>query len=352
MRVVETVLLHPVTGADSINDTARRFGVTATDLGTMWHAGPGADGRDRVFVMFGDTYGEGWGGHGAGPASADWRTNVLFASATTDVERDGMRLDSAMGSVRRKGSAAGGLRAAQVIRRHRLNAARFRFPEHTLIPNTGITVAGVHFVQWMSVSMWLGAGRWRTFQSGVATSTDDGRSWSKPIRSRRLNLLGRERFQIGAFVRDQDWVYLFGTTNGRYGPAFLARVDPGEIARTRAYRYWDGDGWHASQRRAAPVIAGPVGEMSVVWHRGLGRWLAMHLDEDRAAIVVHSADQVTGPWSPGVVAASGKGYPGLYGGFIHPWFVDDDAIYWLMSQWAPYNVYLMRTTLTAHHDAP
>lgn len=338
VTVLETVLHSKVTGPDSINSTADRFGVTATDLGLMWDAGPDGDGKHRVFVMFGDTYGDGWGGRGAGPGTADWRTNVLLASTTTDLEREGLRLDRAVIRVRGGG-------AAQAIRRSRLNLPRARFPEHTLIPNAGITVDGVHYVQWMSVTFWRGGGRWRTIQSGIAVSRDDGRSWAKPLLGRWWNLFGGNRFQVGAFTRDDDWVHLFGTTNGRHGPAYLARTRPDRVARAAAYDYWDGTGWQPHQRHAAPVIDGPVGELSVVHHRGLGRWLALHLDEDRAAIVLRSAVAITGPWSAGVEVASGRDHPALYGGFIHPWAVEGDRIYWLMSQWDPYNVFLMRTTL-------
>ena len=338
LRVVETVRHSQVTGPGSVNSTVDAFGVSATDLGLLWDAGPGADGRPRVFVMFGDTYGQGWGGHGAGPRSADWRTNVLFWSTNTDLETESLRLEAALGRVR-------GRAAAQAIRRNRLNVPWVHIPEHTLIPNAGITVNGVHYVQWMSVAYWGKAGRWRTFQSGIALSDDDGRTWDKPVSGRWWNPLGRNRFQIAALTRDEEWVYLVGTTQGRFGPAYLGRVRPEEVARTAAYTYWDGTGWQSRQTRAAPVIDGPVGELSVVWHRGLGRWLALHLDEERAAIVVRSAPHITGPWSSGVEVASGRDYPALYGGFIHPWAVDGDRIYWLMSQWDPYNVFLMRTTL-------
>lgn len=343
LKVVETVRHSKVTGPGSVNSTADRFGVTATDLGLLWDAGPDREGRNRVFVMFGDTYGDGWGGRGAGPHTAAWRTNVLFASTTSDLESESLRLDSAVTGVRGGG-------AAQVIRRSRLNLPRARFPEHTLIPNAGITVEGVHYVHWMSVTFWRGGGRWRTFQAGIAVSRDDGRSWSKPPWGRWWNVFGGNRFQVGAFTRDADWIYLFGTTNGRHGPAYLARTRPDRVARVSAYDYWDGTRWQPHQRQAAAVIDGPVGELSVVHHRGLDRWLAMHLDEDRSAIVVRSAAAVTGPWTPGVEVATGRDYPALYGGFIHPWAVDGDRIYWLMSQWDPYNVFLMRTTLALDQE--
>lgn len=334
VHVVDTTRLHQITGVGSINATDRTFGIHGTDLGILWDAGDG-----RVFAMFGDTYGRGWGGHGAGPAHAEWRTNALLSSRSTDLEKEGLLLDS---GVTRSGMS----HATQVISRNRLNVPRVRFPEHTLIPNSGITVAGIHYVQWMSVAFWGKGGRWRTVQAGIAVSRDDGRTWSKPLAGRWTNIFGRDRFQVGAFTRDEDWVYLFGTTNGRYGPAYLARVAPDRIARSAAYRYWNGDGWGRRPADAAPVIAGPVGELSVAYHRGLERWIALHLDEDRAAIVLRSAPRITGPWSTGEVAASGRDYPGLYGGYLHPWFLDGDRIFWLMSQWGPYNVFLMRSRLT------
>ncbi|GAB3710628.1 DUF4185 domain-containing protein [Mariniluteicoccus flavus] len=338
VRVTETTLLGKVTGTDSTNETHLGLGIHGTDLGFLWDAGD-----DRVFSMFGDTYGEGWGGHGAGPRNADWRRNVLLSSRSRDLEGEGLVFDQ--GVVRR---TRGG--AAQVIRSSRMNIPRTNFPEHTLIPNGGITVDGVHYVHWMSVLIWLRGGRWRTFQAGIARSDDDGRTWTKPLRGRFPNLLGRSRFQVATFARETDpaagdWVYLVGTSNGRHGSAYAARTRPDAVDRVSAYRYWDGADWQPRMDRAAPIFPGPVGEMSVAYHHGLKRWLAMHLDEDRAAIVVRSAESITGPWSAGEIAASGQQFPALYGGYLHPWFLDGDTIYWLMSQWAPYNVFLMRSRI-------
>lgn len=324
VRVLETTRIQQVTGAGSGNRTAERFGIHGTDLGIMWDGGDG-----RVFVLFGDTYGEGWGGNGAGPGHADWRCNVLGFSTNRDLDA-GLRLD---GVVERP---EGG--ACQVIPSdgHR---------EVTVIPNGGIAVDGRHYVHYMSVHRWGPPGTWRTNYAGIAVSDDGGRTWTKPDKARWPNRFWQDNhFQIGTFARSGDHVYLFGTTNGRYGDAYLARARPPDLLDTRAYEYWDGARWRG-QRSAAPVFAGPVGEMSVGYSTYLDRWVLMHLDERREGIVLRTADELTGPWTWGEGVVSGREYPAVYGGFLHPWSLDGPDLYYLVSQWGPYNVFLTRSRI-------
>ncbi|MBK1785531.1 DUF4185 domain-containing protein [Prauserella cavernicola] len=323
-RVTETTRVAKVTGADSDNRTAERFGIVATDLGIMWDGGDG-----RVFVLFGDTYGEGWCGNGAGPGSADWRRNVLAFSTTSELT-SGLPLD---GVVERDGGGA-----CQVI-------ASGRGKEVTVIPNGGISVEGTHYVHYMSVRKWGPPGLWRTNHAGVAVSADGGRTWEKPRTARWGNLRGGSRFQLGAFARAGRHVYLFGTTNGRRGDAYLARAQPRDLLHTRAYEYWDGTGWARHERAAAPVFPGPVGEMSVGYHRGLDCWLMMHLDVERKGIVLRAAERLTGPWTHGEVLVSSHEFPAVYGGYLHPWSLEGADLYYLVSQWGPYNVFLMSSRL-------
>ncbi|MBN9188943.1 MAG: DUF4185 domain-containing protein, partial [Microbacterium sp.] len=58
-------------------------------------------------------------------------------------------------------------------------------------------------------------------------------------------------------------------------------------------------------------------------------------------IVLRTATSPQGTWSAPQLVASAADYPGLYGGYIHPWS-KDGVISFTMSQWSPYNVYLMR----------
>jgi hypothetical protein len=71
----------------------------------------------------------------------------------------------------------------------------------------------------------------------------------------------------------------------------------------------------------------------------------VHLDEIRAAIVLRTAPAPTGPWGFGRPLVSGADQPGLYGGYLHPWALDGSEIYFTISRWGPYTVYLVRAEL-------
>jgi hypothetical protein len=322
-----------VTGEHSPNRTGSRFGVLATDLGICWD-----DGAGGLLVAFGDSYGAGWGGHGAGPREADWRCNLL-ATAPLD-EPDGGTLE-----LRSMVQDTPG-HAAQILPRDDT------VPEETVVPTAGIAVDGTQYLHYMSVRSWGTPGRWRTNYGGLARSTDGGRTWCKDgprWANRQVQWWrrgGGAGFQLGAFARDGEHVLLFGTPNGRFGPARLARVPADSVPDTTAYRYWTGHDWQPRPAAAVPVIPAPVAELSVLRHHPSRRWLALTLDEHRAAIVLRSAPAPTGPWSEPHPVVRGTDYPALYGGHLHPCSADGAHLYFTMSQWGPYNVRLMRTPLS------
>lgn len=304
--------------------TGELFGVTGTDLGIMWDNGSG-----ETLVAFGDTYGSGWVPPGAGPDHADWRCNVLGASTTRDLDR--------------------GLEWYPVVTRPDGTAGEFLHRDRarlvTVIPTAGIEADGVNYVHYMAVRRWGPPGQWTTSHAGIAVSRDRGRTWLQSRQARWPNRRGRHPFQLGAFARDGEHVYLLGTPNGRFGPASLARVDPESVSDVDAYGYWTGEGWVRDAFAARPVFDGPVGELSVLYQRFFGVWLATYLDERRAGIVLRSAERLTGPWSEPVPLVSGRDHPGLYGAFLHPWAVAGPEVYFTMSQWGPYRVLLFRATL-------
>lgn len=339
VQVTGLTRLAKTTGADSPNDTASRFGIHATDLGILWD-----DGRGGVLAAFGDTYGTGWSGSGAGPGNADWRFNVVARSANADLD-GGLRLDSV---VEREDGAAG-----QV-----LWADRGGRLEHTVIPTSGIAVGERNYLHYMSVRAWGTPGGWTTNYGGLAHSDDGGRTWTKsrtafwPNRRRGLGnrLVGRRRwqhpFQMVGFAGVLDGrLHLLGTPNGRFGSGHLARVDQDRVLEPSAYEYWTGEDWGSDPYEAAPVLSAPVAELSVLYNTHFGKWFATHLNEHRAEIVLRTADQLTGPWTPGETVVSGSEYPALYGGFQHPWGADESALYFTMTQWGPYNVAFFRADL-------
>jgi hypothetical protein len=325
-----------VTGQGSPNRTGDAAAVYGTDLGICWE-----DGAGGVLVAFGDTYGRGWGGDGAGGhwwtsrRRLDWRMNVLARSTDRDLAR-GMRLDSWVTD--RPGHAR------QVLPRD----DRPDVHEHTLIPTAGIAVDGRQYLGYMSVRQWNVPGGWRTNHAGIARSDDGGETWHKPVSAQWANLPdGSQNWQMCAFARHEGHVYVFGTPNGREGAATLARAPADAVLDLARHEQWTGSGWTADPSRAAVVIPAPVSELSVMFHRPSGRWLAAYLEVPRAAIVVRTAEALTGPWSEPHPVASGTDWPRLYGGFFHPWSAELDTPYFLMSVWGPYNVVLMRLDLAA-----
>jgi hypothetical protein len=322
-RVTEVAM---ITGEASPNHTGSRFGVYGTDLGILWD-----NGNAEILVAFGDSYGTGWAGSGPGPAHADWRYNVLAGSTTTDLT-SGLALYPV---VTRPDGMAG-----QILGRD-TGLAR----EETVIPTSGIAAAGVNYLHYMSVRKWGPPGHWHTNYGGIAVSHDFGRTWTKPASARWPNRRGKHPFQLGAFARQGDHVYLMGTQNGRFSSGCLARVDQHRVAEVAEYRYWTGRDWVADPFAARPVLPGPVGELSLQYNTFRGAWLATYLDEHRAAIVLRSAPELTGPWGEPVVLVSGADHPGLYGGYLHPWAADGPDVYFTLSQWGLYNVRLMRATI-------
>ena len=74
-------------------------------------------------------------------------------------------------------------------------------------------------------------------------------------------------------------------------------------------------------------------------------WLVLYFDSEEYAICYRSAEEITGPWSVERVLVSGSEYSQLYGSYIHP-HIEGNTIYYTMSQWLPYNVFLMKAGIS------
>ncbi len=318
------VLVEEMTGAGAVTDTAAQWQVEGTDLGIMWD-----DGHGGVLTAFGDTFGD-WSGDGGG--GGDWRSNVLLRSTDTDLT-DGMSFDWALED------APG--HAGEII-----GSAKVPGEEHTTIPTAGIEIEGRQYLSYMSVREWGEPGQWWTNFAQLVYSDDGGQTWSSDGMPRWENDAdGSSPLQMHAFVRDDGYLYVFGTPNGRFGAAHLARVAEDQVADQAAYEYFTGQGWSADPADLQPVVDPSVAELSVHRDAETGLWLMVYLNED-VDLVLRTATEPTGPWSEAQVLASSADYPGLYGGYVHPWSPSGE-LYLAMSLWGGYNVALMHAAYDA-----
>jgi hypothetical protein len=62
--------------------------------------------------------------------------------------------------------------------------------------------------------------------------------------------------------------------------------------------------------------------------------------------VVRTSETLTGPWSEPSLVTSAQDHPQLYAPFIIPFESREPEIFFTMSRWDSYNVYLMHLRLT------
>ncbi|MCU1608180.1 MAG: hypothetical protein QOH09_2669 [Pseudonocardiales bacterium] len=321
-----------LTGAQSINATEARYRVKGTDLGIMW-----TDERGQILAAFGDTFGPGWAGISSGfanPGTIDWRSNTL-ARSTDRNPSNGMSFNDYVTD--RPGHA-----------KELLPSLKKDGVEMTKIPTGGINVGGRNYLAYMSIRSFTKPGEWLTNHGGIAYSDDGGQNWKDASSARRPNTAGfDDQFQMIAFAQRDGFVYAFGTPNGRFGDAHVARVRAQQLLDQSAYEYWTEKGWQrGSSEIATPIVDGPVGELSVRYDQTLKSWEMMYLDESRKEIVVRLAPQPTGPWSSEIPVATSREYPDLYGGFLDPDSKGSD-LYFTMTQYGSYNVMMMHAKLPA-----
>jgi hypothetical protein len=322
-------VIQKITGPDSPNNTYGRWNVKATDLGILWDNNAG-----QVLTLFGDTFGDAWIGPGGGTFGSgdlNWRSNVLLRSSDTTPD-NGMDFASAV-------TAADG-RAREILPGlHQPDGTG----EVTKIPTAGIAVGARQYVSFMSVRHWGPPGQWDTNYAQIAYSDDNGTTWSTAGTPTWNNPGFTDRFQQQAFARNGGYVYIYGTPSGRNGSAYVARVPEAQMLTQPAYQYWNGSTWVTNNEAAATaIVTAPVSELSVRYDSYSAKWLMMYLQGED--IILRTATSPQGPWSGGQIVVSSADYPGLYGGFMHPWSANG-TIYFTMSQWNPYNVYLMKVRI-------
>ncbi|MCT7373719.1 DUF4185 domain-containing protein [Chelativorans sp. EGI FJ00035] len=317
VHIAGSEVVSQVTGRDAVNDTARRWDVHGTDLGHMFLH------NDALYMVFGDTFGQ-----RSVFGLKNWRSNTIARIADPD-PRNGLPIETMI-------TGANG--AAKEL----LHSRKIGGIEKTVIPTNGISIGSRMYLHYMSVKRWGEPGRWDVRHSGIAFSDDDGHTWEVPPEAVQNQAIG---FEQVAFVRDEDTLYTFGIPEGRFGGVRLRRVAAEQILARDAYEYWTGTEWVADPAAASLIVPAPVGELSVAWSKAHQSWVMMYFDPERKAIVLRLARDMTGPWGEAQVVVGAQDYPGLYAPYIVPGSDIDTELYYTMSQWTPYNVFLMRTTL-------
>lgn len=312
-------LVSQLTGPESAARTDERWNVAGTDLGIAFEY----DGELRL--AFGDTWGRD-GVHGD-----DWRANTMGTIEPDDA--NGYILTDMI-----TGDNGEAIELLEAVKEPKV--------EYTVNPTAAIAVDDRIYLHYMSVNDW--DQDWWGYKlpvlngSGIAYSDDGGQTW---VKDERAVWQGDTPFAQAAMVRDDGYVYIFGTPAGRFGAAILLRVDEDEVLNPNEYEFWDGAAWTADPYAAAIVVPAPVGELSVQWSGYHGSWLMMYTNEVEHTIVLRTAEELTGPWDSERTVVSTAEYPSLYAPYMLP-EINGPEIFFTMSIFErSYQVYLMRVTL-------
>jgi hypothetical protein len=316
---------QPGEGLPNPNKTDERYNLGGTDLGIIWDMENGTYG-----LFFGDSFDRSFMPVGGGPGPAGyWRSNVLAFSTDTDLD-DGLSFS---------GMAVDNNGNAREIAYSAKNTSGNG--DYTSIPTAAIHADGVDYLHYMNIRTWTG---WVTNYSSLYASEDHGNTWR---RCNEVVFTTDSKFGQVAYAKKDGYIYMLGTPTGRDGPGHLARIPENAMLNMNEYEYWNTQsGWVKNNEQAASVIfPGTVGEASLMYHKKFERWIATYLDTDAGATMLRDAPDITGPWSQEKILVKGSEYPAMYGAFMHPEKANDDRLYFTMSQWAPYNVFLMRANM-------
>lgn len=318
------------------NKTSEKYDVGGTDLGIIWEMD-----SSNAGIFFGDTNGQdfeaGKGGKGGGNGS-NWRSNVLAFSNDTALD-DGLTINRMLLDSSGK--------AREICAGAKNNPGKY----NTSIPTAAIRAGGIDYVHYMNIYEWAGGkGRWLTNFSSLYASGDGGKNWT---RKEEVTFKSDSKFSQVAYAKREGFVYMIGTLAGRGSPAYLARIKEEDMLKMEEYEYWNGDSkkWIKNDENAATVlIPGPVGEASLLYHETYKRWIitysydAAYNNKERKkmhALVYRDATEINGTWSDLKILVTDKEYPELYSPYMHPLKNKGNKLYFTMSLWRPYNVFLM-----------
>ncbi len=313
-------------GPGSINQTDIRWDVYGADLGSMFTY------HNQIRMVFGDTFGPPAAYPFFSVSHSDYRDNVMAVISPPNSARppvNGLHFSSMISDT--PGHAKDLLATNGVP-----------WPGH-LIPTYGVSVGNTMYLYYMDVKEFGAPGHWTLYHSGIAYSQDGGNTWTDSTATRWP---AKSNFGQVALVKQGQYIYAYGIPGGRYGSVQLARVPQHMALDKAAYQYWTGTCWATNDPAAATdIVPAPVGELSVRYNSYYKKWLMMYLIDPKGEVVIRTASQLTGPWSPAQIVVTSKQYPELYAPYITPRWNSGPDIYFNMSVYDHYQVYLMHTSL-------
>lgn len=319
-----------LTGPSSPNKTDA-YEIAGTDLGSMFEA------FGKTWFVFGDTFGQREAGL-TGGGGTEWRSNALAFTTDTD-PTDGIRLD---------GFVTDDIGWAKEL----IDSKKVDGTEMTTIPTYGFEANSAMYLAFMSVKHWGEPGEWETNYSGFAKSTDEGQTWTKLDTP---TWPGTSNFVQVSVTRVAGDLYFWGVTHGRFNGVQLMKVAERDVEKKSAYRYFTGTGtdaggqprWSPDSAKAATIVDGTVGELSVVWNEYLSRWLMTCTDGGGGGAVIRESATPWGPWGKAITLVSQVDVPGLYAPFMLPSYATNGGrtIYFTLSKWGPYNVFWYKADL-------
>jgi D-arabinan endo alpha-(1,5)-arabinofuranosidase len=335
---IATSKVCALTGPQALTDQ-KEVDVCGTDLGIMTEL------NGRIYFAFGDTFGyEGDSCRGVG--GPNWRSNVFGSTADLD-PTNGVRLTDWLHDTNGRAIAI-----VQGAHQPPFAAAN---SEQTKIPTSMVTVGGTIYLHYMSVRGFAPKGGvWECNYSAWVYTDDLGKTWHEcavPFGPSNFNMLALTA-AAAPDNPDGEYVYALGTPCGRFGAARLGRVPQHHILEFGAWEYLvgsDGTGgkWTKNFQQAINVLPAPIGEASVLWNPAVQRWMYTYLNENTASLELRESEHLWGPWAAPHALASAHDYPQLYGAFMTPSFLRDNGrvLYFVMSQFGPYNTFIMKAEL-------
>ncbi|MGF1582337.1 MAG: DUF4185 domain-containing protein [Gemmataceae bacterium] len=246
----------------TINQTKKRFGVVATDLGYSFEH------KGQLYFLFGDT----WGRRGAWDAVA-WTNSQDPQKIRLEFHRgkDGKWIPPKVPGISQKAFE---------------------------IPSGGFSLGDTMYVVFTtdhSPKKVMG-------RSVLCLSHDDGKNFQ------RLYELSRDKFINVSFWSVGGWLYICGSGEYRKSSPYLARVRPKKIQDRSSIQYFAGRNakgkvtWSPEETDATRLFRHDViGEFSIAYLEPVKRYVMLYGSSKPRGITMRSAKTLWGPWSKGTV---------------------------------------------------